>query len=92
MAKSKRSACDGPWSGSTAVDVWLSKGKVKDKAGARAWAKAHKKKAYKVATNKAGTFFVVRLVPVTKKFKCYRYMPWVDKGRTRFLVGGNPKK
>lgn len=88
----KRDVCAGPWASSTAVDVWLAKTKVKTPAGARAWATAHKKKAYKVTTNKAGTFFVVRLIPVAKKFKCYRYMAWVDQGRTRFLVGGDPKK
>lgn len=92
MSKSRKDACNGPWSGSYAVDVWLAKTKVGDAAGARAWAKAHKKTPYKVSKNAAGTFYVVRLLPVGKKYKCYRYMPWVDGGRVRFLVGGNPKR
>ena len=70
--------------------MWLAKSKVKNALGARAWAKAHKKSATKVATDKSGKFFVVRLIPLTKKFRCYRFMPWVDNGRVRFLVGGDP--
>jgi len=87
----KRDLCSGPWVKAYTASVWLARAKVKDKRGARAWAKAHGHKTEEVLTNSTGEFFVVRLFP-KNKFRCYRYGPWLDKGRTRFLFGGNPKR
>ena len=86
--------CSRGWSKTTIQAAWFDcRRKACTKQEVDAWLRAHKKpKALKVEHDrgKDGRYVVARLRN-PDDFLCFRYGPFVDNGRVRFLFAGNPK-
>lgn len=88
--------CAGPWAGSKVYDVWLATpGKVRSCGGpVRTWLEGHgMPEALEIVRKESGgTTYCVAKLRRRSDYRCFRYGPWLQGRKVRFLYAGNPKR